>query len=1292
MNPPGDAQQRRAALYHRLHWLWPVLTHPAVRGLGWILLGLWLAFVTLVTVLRFVVLPNVAHYQAEIERQVGQALGQPVQIGHIEARWRGLNPDLVMQTVEILDHDAHSVLTLSRVDAVLSWKTVLRGRLILDLLDVEGPVLHVRRETDGRLTVAGMTAEAGGDDMAALRWLMAQSHIRIRNATLIWEDRLRGAPPLRLSDLQFGLDNRGRRHRLGFTAVPPAALAARVDLRAELSGHLDTALAEFAGEAFLQLDYADLAAWRVWLDYPVDLPQGQGALRLWARQAAGSRAVTADVALEDLRLRLTPALPELALSTLRGRLQARQEAAGWTLAGRKLELQTSDGLRVPPTDFSLDLRPLAETGELGGNVSASMLDLDALARLAAHLPLSPELREALARYRPGGRVDDLRASWQLTAGHLSRYSVQAALAEVALAPEGDLPGGRGLSGRIEASEQGGTLLLDSRDARLLLPAVFPEPEIVLDRLNGRASWKRSAERLDVRLERLEASGPDATVSASGTYRHTGDGPGWIDLKADIPHAVGSSVWRYLPHAVNAEARHWVRRGIVAGEASDGHLVLQGDLRHFPFRDPATGRFEVTARAHGVTVDYAEGWPAIRGIEGRMRFNHGMLVETTQGQILGAHLDKVRVEIPDFDAGPVTWLKVAGKAKGPTAEFLRFIEQSPVTRRIDRFTEGMKASGNGELDLRLELPLEKIDDSRVQGDFHFLGNQLQIVAGLPPLTQVSGRLAISEKAVQTDDLNGRVFGGPFKVKVRSEADRVNVTASGTATATALREHFAWPGMAQLGGNAAWRSEIAIRKRNADFLIESDLVGLSSALPESFNKSASTPLPLRLERSALDAGREQWKVTVGRLARGQIIQRLEGSASRLERGVIAFGEAEPRLPEKGLLVVLGQPRVDGDAWRQVFAGNGQGAPAKGEDGVPVTLQVRTPLLRLFGRDYHQVDASLRPRPDGWQIGLNLREAQGELIWRSAGDGFLEGRLKRLIVQPSTEGTGTEQGSPIDSLPGMNLAVDELTVGEKPLGQLDLRARNLGGSWLLEQLSLRQPDGQLKGRGQWQRTGRQITRLDFELTSGNVGKLVERLGYGEVVRRGQASLSGNVEWQGPLLTIDYPTLSGRLQVKAEKGQFNKLEPGVGKLLGLISLQALPRRLTLDFRDIFSDGLAFDRIEGRLDVSKGIMRTSGPLAINGPAAQIRIEGETDLKQETQNLTVEVRPELSTAATVGAALVNPVAGAAALVVSSVLPINRLFSYRYRVTGTWNDPKVDKVGNGSVEPGSPPPAQREGNP
>jgi len=193
---------------------------------------------------------------------------------------------------------------------------------------------------------------------------------------------------------------------------------------------------------------------------------------------------------------------------------------------------------------------------------------------------------------------------------------------------------------------------------------------------------------------------------------------------------------------------------------------------------------------------------------------------------------------------------------------------------------------------------------------------------------------------------------------------------------------------------------------------------------------------------------------------------------------------------------------------------------------------------------------------------------------------------------------------------------------------------------------------------------------------------------VKGGKANLDGSLKWNGDPLTLDYATLNGQLKLHAEEGQFLEIEPGVGKLVSLMSLQNLPRRLGGDFRDVFSKGFQFDRITGSMSIERGAMAVK-EFQMHGPAADVSMTGQVDLSLETQSLNVKVIPQLGDTASTVVGLVNPIVGVATLIAGRVMknPLGKLFAYEYSVSGTWTDPKVEKVQPpvpvGVSEPGMP---------
>ena len=202
-----------------------------------------------------------------------------------------------------------------------------------------------------------------------------------------------------------------------------------------------------------------------------------------------------------------------------------------------------------------------------------------------------------------------------------------------------------------------------------------------------------------------------------------------------------------------------------------------------------------------------------------------------------------------------------------------------------------------------------------------------------------------------------------------------------------------------------------------------------------------------------------------------------------------------------------------------------------------------------------------------------------------------------------------------------------------------------------------------------------MDFGLDIKDAGALLGRFGMKVLVRRGSGRLGGQVQWQGSPFSIDYPSLSGQLQIDIAAGQFLRAEPGLAKLLGVLNLQALPRRLALDFRDVFSQGFSFDFVRGDARIARGVVSTNN-LQMKGVNAAVLMDGQADLAHETQNLRVVVVPEINagTAALVATAI-NPAIGLGTFLAQMVLskPLIAATTQQFRVDGSWVDPRVTRL-------------------
>ena len=1259
-----------------------------LRVLEFLAWAAFFAFAAVFLALRFWLLPQAERYQDEVVAALTRALGLPVTIGALRADWDGLHPRLAVTDLRIYDRDGREALVLPSVEPVVGWASLLARDLRLYSLTIEGPRLGVRRGTDGVISVAGIAlagrAGEGNGDGRLTDWILGQREIIIRDAEIEWVDELRGAPPLALRGLQFRLRNRGEVHQIGLSARPPPELGAGVEVRASLIGRSVAVPAAWNGRVYAELGYTDLAGWRAWFDYPVEVSSGQGALRLWATFGAGKLVdATADLALSGVAARLGHDLPELRLASVAGRVQGRGTARGYEFGTRRLALVPVAGQAMHGTTFRASWEA---TEPARGSLSADLIELEPLAQLAEYLPFPADLRTLLAELAPQGRIRDASFEWSGTLPDDARFKGRARFDGISMSAWRALPGFANLSGRIDASESKGVLSLAAHNAEVALPRVFPEPRIQFASLSGEVSWERRAPGgVNVRIAGLQFANEDLAGGASGSYAYTGQGPGAIDLTAQLQRIDARSLQKYLPQpeVMGPKSRDWLVRAIRGGHSTDVRLRLLGDLRHFPFTDPQLGQFQVVAQVRDGVLAYAEGWPEIEGIEGELRFERAQVeMFARRARVFGATLSDTRAGM-SLRAPSV--LEISGQAEGPSADFLKFVRRSPLQSLLGDYGEGVSAAGRGRLRLGLQLPLADRTKTTVSGQYAFAGNSLRIGAGLPPIERASGTLAFTESTIQVRNASGRFLGGPLRVIGGTQrGGGVVLGASGTFTVDALEPLVPEPWRRSLQGSADYAGSVRLARGAApQIVLESNLTGVSSDLPPPLAKDADQIHLLRVAILQGEGGeRGRVSISLGRLLRAEVLQQRDGE-ERVARTAVAFHPppgARPRFPERPARTLLygSLQHLDLDRWRALLeetAGGGAGQTA-------VDMSIGT--LDAFGKRLQDITVKAQLGAGEWTANLNSKDIAGDVAYRTAGEAKLQARMARFDVPPDVPGDAPARAS--RELPALDLVADDFGFRGKRLGRVEIVARRDGSDWRLERLQMQNPEGSLSGNGLWRTTPQPRTTFSFDLQSSDVGRFLDRVGYANLVRGGKATAKAELAWDGEPAAIDYASLTGNLQLQAEDGRFLEIEAGVGKLVSLMSLQMLPRRVVLDFRDVFSKGFEWNRIGATAKIEAGVLETRD-FRMSGGAADVRMQGTVDLARETQDLRVRVVPEVGSAAsTVAGVLVSPAVGLGTLLAQKILkdPLGQIFAYEYGISGSWTDPKVEKLATVPIQPPKPP--------
>lgn len=749
-----------------------------------------------------------------------------------------------------------------------------------------------------------------------------------------------------------------------------------------------------------------------------------------------------------------------------------------------------------------------------------------------------------------------------------------------------------------------------------------------------------------------------------------------------------------------------------------------------------GEFRVAGRLDDARLDYTPGhlakdgksplWPVAEHINGSIVFDRTrMEIKADNAVTGGVALGAVTAVVPDLLARDMQ-LEIDGNAAGPMQEFLRYVAVSPVGDWLGRFLDDARAGSNAKLALKLRMPLAHLVDTKVQGALQLLGNDVVLFDDLPPLQAAIGKIEFTERGVNLNGVGASFLGGPLALTGGSQKDNsILIKLAGTVSAAGL--HKAWPAPAierltsYVSGESRFTGAVAVREHKVEVTVDSSLAGLGLALPAPLAKPAADSMPLHFVLTGLATGdpavaRDDIRLSLGAAVSARYLRQKQGKAPwTMLRGGVGVNMPAPE-PASGVMFNVNMKSLNVDQWMALgsaiagpaapatsnvsaaaAAAAGSTPAAAGAQGlaqfvVADVIAGRADELLIAERKLDNVVVGASHQKSIWQANIDARQASGYITWSAPasgqGLGKVTARLATLIIPESAAAEVKDllegSKSTASTIPGLDIVAERFELFNKPLGRLELVASNepvpTGREWRINRLSMVNSDADLKATGKWLiRDGKSSTKLNFNLDIADAGRLLDRLGFPDTIKRGKGKLSGDVSWDGLPYSLDTASLSGAIALNVAAGQFLKKDPGAAKLLGVLSLQALPRLLKLDFHDVFSEGLAFDGISATATIGKGVLQTDN-LKMFGVAATVLMDGSADIANETTDLRVVVVPEfnLGTGPLVYALAVNPVIGIGSFLAQLFLraPMMEALTYEMKVEGPWKAPVVTKVARG----------------
>ncbi len=988
---------------------------------------------------------------------------------------------------------------------------------------------------------------------------------------------------------------------------------------------------------------------------------------------SGSRliAINGDIVIKNGLFQAGTDKPLLAIN-YHSTFNAFRREAGWDI-NNKMQRFNLDGRNY--RSFHVQLR-LENGAQQRVSALVNRLQISAAGGIAEQL-LPPAIGGPLSEGRFKGRIENLIVS--IDPANPQDLRLRTRVVGLDSVASSKLPGIKNLDVEVLLGGRRARIGLTGRQVSLDFADQLRAP-IELDELEVDAALAWRDERLMLAVERASAVNPDLRLTGRMWLEADPNDVPFVFIRAGFGDGVGSSKSKYLPVKIlPPKTLAWLDRSIIDGRVPQGDFQFHGRLRDIrKLDDNRAGEFFVDFELDDAEVSFDPKWQTAKNASGRVLF-HNVGVEVELDRVSYGQIDtaSVRASIAEYASAE---LKLAVHSVSDAKTAVETWLTTPVGSDFRRpFSNLHDLEGKIHSHVDVSLPLRGAPEPVVKVELEIRDGAARSDNWGLDLSAINGELSIDNRTIRGRQINALFFGDPLTIDVVPEAQsgRTLLNARGLLDSRNLMQRLPDRLQPMIEGRSEWQLRLSFAPRSdaaegpvLRLNAASDLVGTRLTFPRPFAKTAESARRITADIDFFSEHIET-AATFGKAVRSRGRFDIETvDAVRLDQLHVAFASKLQPAKSPGLHLYGYLPYLSLDDWGATLRASGGADPSLLREADLVVDEVRA-----FGRSLTSVSFEAMQSEQGFFGTIDSAQVKGS--FDAPRRAALKLDLEHLRIDKP------EQPPRISNLRPQN--VGDIDLHSKTLEyhgmrftDLRLKTRVTDNTLTLENISLKRDQVELAAVGSWRYhpyTESHESTLDMTVQGTRLGEAMSGLGFGNAMRDGTIDFTAALEWPAPLPGFDLEKVTADAKLKIRDGVLNNVEPGSGRFVGLLSLSALPRRLSLDFSDVLIKGMEFDKIDGTYHLQDGEL-TTRDTKMEGPAASIKISGKTGVIDQTYDQVMRVTPNIrQTLPVIGAVSAGSSVGWGLLLLQNLFKkaIDDAVEVEYRITGSWEDPKIELI-------------------